>query len=55
MADRRLALVQAEGGARNMTLREERIEHDEQVEVDSGKTIHLENIDRARSEFPFLF
>lgn len=36
-----------------MALRQEGVEHHEQVQVDSAKIIHETNIARAKSEFPF--
>ncbi|MNT94587.1 hypothetical protein D3C72_2363120 [compost metagenome] len=53
MADGRLALVQPQSRARDVALRQERVEHHEQVQVDCAKIIHHTNIAREKLEFPF--
>ncbi|WP_422649636.1 hypothetical protein [Cupriavidus sp. H18C1] len=46
MADRRLAQMQPQRGARDMTLGQQGFEHDQQVQVDVAQIIHPANIKR---------
>jgi hypothetical protein len=39
-AHRRLAQVQAPGGARDASLRQQRVERDEQIEIDLAQIVH---------------